>query len=443
MKRKAFIKNAALTAAGGMMMPYILPTGRLFAATGSRKVDHVVFCLFAGGVRNLESMQMAEGNVMPNTLIGNQSISSDIAGSMTALPAPASQKLQSIGTLFKNFRYADGPTGHYNGHITAITGKYSDEAVQLKQPPKYPTIFEYYRKHNSPSQSALNSWWVCDSLGPYPYLNYSLYDGYGPLYGANTIQPGSIFSYNSNSVLGNTHSFTNTEKAKCDLMKEFMNGQFRSSTQLVTNGIKNTPQDAETLQAFIKQMMLDLPTLIGSNPWGLPAIESMNNDMFNIFTGIKIIEQFKPELMVINLQGIDIGHFNFTDYVDNMRKADFALRKLWDTIQSTPGMQNNTVLIVAPEHGRNRESNTVADTNGRYALDHTAPPPTSDPNADQMAREIFCLIAGPSGKVRQNQVITNQIGQSVDILPTIANVLGFGSSIDVALDGRVLTEAFY
>ncbi|MFM2306650.1 MAG: hypothetical protein RLZZ367_1319, partial [Bacteroidota bacterium] len=46
MKRKEFIRNAALTAAGSMVVPYILPSGRLFAATGSRRANHVVFCLF-------------------------------------------------------------------------------------------------------------------------------------------------------------------------------------------------------------------------------------------------------------------------------------------------------------------------------------------------------------------------------------------------------------
>jgi hypothetical protein len=70
MKRKQFIKNAAAVTAGSIVMPYILPSGRLFAASGSRKANHVVFCLFAGGVRNLESMQKAEGNVMPYMLNG-------------------------------------------------------------------------------------------------------------------------------------------------------------------------------------------------------------------------------------------------------------------------------------------------------------------------------------------------------------------------------------
>src|SRR5258706_7341726 len=99
MDRKTFIKSAALTAAGSMVVPYLLPSGRLFAATGSRRVNHVVFCLFAGGVRNIESMQKADGNLMTNTLNGTESISPDIAGSMSPLAQLASTRLQSMGTL--------------------------------------------------------------------------------------------------------------------------------------------------------------------------------------------------------------------------------------------------------------------------------------------------------------------------------------------------------
>lgn len=429
MKRRTFLRNAALTAAGSMVVPYILPTGRLFAATGSRKANHVVFCLFAGGVRNLESMQKADGNLMPNTLTGNESISADIAGGMTALPQLASARLQTQGTLFKQFRYVSGPTGHYNGHTTAITGKYTDEAIRLKEPPQYPTVFEYYRKHNSPSQSALNAWWVSNSLGPYPFLNYSVFDGYGAAYGANAIQPFSLVSPNSNSVLGNPFSLTGNEKAKSDILKEFMNGQFTSPTQLISSGIVNTPADAERLQLFIKQMMLDVSNGVYNNPWGV----NMTGDMFNILAGIKIMQEFKPELMVINMQDIDIGHFDYTKYVNNIRMADFALYKLWDAIQSTPGMANDTVLIVAPEHGRNQQPNSVVDAYGRYALDH---------NNDQMSREIFCLMVGPPGVIQQNKVINTVQGESVDIVPTIANILGFDSDIPGGiLDGQVLTQA--
>lgn len=428
MKRKQFIKNAALTAAGGIVMPYILPSGRLFAATGSRRANHVVFCLFAGGVRNLESIHKAEGNIMKNTLNGTEAISADIAPGIVQLPTLASSPLQNSGTLFKEFRYASGPTGHYNGHTTAITGKYSDEAIQLKQPPKYPTIFEYYRKHTSPSTSALNAWWVSNALGPYPYLNYSMFDGYGANYGANMIQPESIFN-SAATILGNPLTLSQTEKSKCDMMRDFMNGQFKIPQAAVSSGIVNTPEDGERIQTWIKTLTDYLITNQVEDPWGTGI---MTGDMKNIFFGIEVIKEFKPELTVINMTDIDIAHFDYTKYVSAIGLADYALYKLWQAIQSTPGMANDTVLVVVPEHGRNQDANSVVDAYGRYALDH---------NNDQMSREIFCLMAGKG--IRQGEVFSQTQGESVDVVPTIANILGFDSEIPGGiLDGRVLTEAF-
>ena len=46
MKRREFIKNAGIVAAGSIVAPYILPSGSLFAKTSAGAVDHVVFVLF-------------------------------------------------------------------------------------------------------------------------------------------------------------------------------------------------------------------------------------------------------------------------------------------------------------------------------------------------------------------------------------------------------------
>lgn len=43
----------------------------------------------------------------------------------------------------------------------------------------------------------------------------------------------------------------------------------------------------------------------------------------------------------------------------------------------------------------------------------------------QMAREIFCLVVGPPSVVRQGQVINSLMGESTEIVPTIASLLGF------------------
>lgn len=369
---------------------------------------------------------MNDGNLMPGMLAGNVSISPDIAGAMEPLPvSPLSMPLQQYGTLFKEFRYNSGPTGHYNGHTVALTGNYVDVDLNLREHPRKPTIFEYYRKHNSPQQSALNAWWVANMLGPYPALNYSNAAGYGASYGANFIAPTSLISPEGFDVLGNPRNFSSAEEAAIRNMRDFTNGLFNRTYSDGSAGIVNTPSDAFALQQFITSLYTKAQDPLWLNSWN--AGPAMNNDMYNVMFAEEIIKTFSPELLVVNMQDVDIGHFNFSQYANNLRKADYAATRLWNTIQNTPGMANDTVMIIAPEHGRNFYGNTSVDAFGRRALDHTAPTDpnfSGDPNL-QMAREIFCMVVGPPNVVVQGQVINTPMGESTEVLPAIAHLLGF------------------
>jgi len=430
--RREFIKKAGVAAAGVFAVPYLLPSGRLFAATGVRRANHVVFCLYAGGVRNLESVMKAEGNLMPNMLNGNESISPDIAAFMQPLPANplgAGNTLQSYGTLYKNFRYNSGPTGHYNGHTCAITGAYTTTDLSIKDHPTNPTVFEYYRKHNSPAQTALNSWWISNALGPYPALNFSKYPGYGAMFGANFIAPTSLISVDGYDVLGNQMTFGSQEQAAISKMRSFMDHNFKRSFVDGDAGVTNSGPDAIQLEQFITKSFQDASSGLYTDPWGA-GIGVMNNDMYNIFFTEEIIKQFKPELIVVNMQDVDICHTDFTSYCNNLRKADFAVAHLWNTIQNTPGMANDTIMIIAPEHGRNQNGNSILDMNGRKALDHTA---SLDGTGDQMARDIFCMVVGPPSKVQQGQVISSSNGESIEVIPTIANILGFDNDVPAGM----------
>ena len=229
MKRRKFIRDLGLGTAATIGVPYLLPSGRLFAASGARKANHVVFCLFAGGVRNLESVHKNDGNLMPYTLKGTEEISSDIISGINFVPPNTSGiTLQEQGTLYKEFRMKYGPTGHYGAHATAMTGVYTGENLNINANPQYPTIFELYRKHNSPSMSAKNTWWVSNSLGAYAHLNYSTYAGYGPDYGANYIQPASIISQKGFDNLGNSRLYSPTEEEKIKALRGFCDAHFSS-----------------------------------------------------------------------------------------------------------------------------------------------------------------------------------------------------------------------
>ena len=435
MKRRKFIRDLGLGTAATIGVPYLLPSGRLFAASGARKANHVVFCLFAGGVRNLESVHKNDGNLMPYTLKGSEGISSDIISGINFVPPNTSGiTLQEQGTLYKEFRMKYGPTGHYGAHATAMTGVYTGENLNINANPQYPTIFELYRKHNSPSMSAKNAWWVSNSLGAYAHLNYSTYTGYGPDYGANYIQPASIISPKGFDNLGNSRVYSSTEEEKINALRGFCDSHFSSQYNGAANSITNTEEDKIEIESFINQCFIEAAAGQFNDPWGIGE-GLYNNDMQTVHFAEKIIQEYTPELLVVNMQDVDIAHSNFTLYANNIQKADYALAHLWETIQSTPGMMNDTILITMPEHGRNQDGNGLYDSYGREALDHTN---------DDYSREIFSLILGPSNVVVQDQVFSQEKGESIDIVPTIADILGFDNDIPGGLlTGTVLNDSFY
>ena len=69
MEKRAFLKKGSLKAAGAIVAPYIHPSsGKLCAAFSNRKVNHVVFFMLAGGLRNIDSVHQAENNLIGTML---------------------------------------------------------------------------------------------------------------------------------------------------------------------------------------------------------------------------------------------------------------------------------------------------------------------------------------------------------------------------------------
>ena len=246
MKRRTFLQKSSLLAAA----PFLLPSGRLFAKTASRRVNHVVFCLYAGGVRNIESVHQNEGNLMPALLEG---AASTIPGLESMPASPFAQPLAKMGTLFKEFRYKEGPTGHFNGHTVAVTGRYTSTGLNLKQNPEYPTIFEYYLKHNSPVQTATNAWWVSNALGPYPALNYSRHPDYGPLYGANHIAPTRLISQEAYPAIGTPKQFHAQEEEAVGKVRDFLNKNFDKQAGQLGLGINNEAGESQADRRFLSK----------------------------------------------------------------------------------------------------------------------------------------------------------------------------------------------
>jgi hypothetical protein len=204
-------------------------------------------------------------------------------------------------------------------------------------------------------------------------------------------------------------------------------------------GIQNTEENRERIRQFITGIIQGTNPVEFATPTGTAV--GVTGDLLNITAAWKVMQEFQPELLVCNTTNLDVCHSDFSNYIDLLHKADYGVGWLWNKIQGPEGaalgLKDDTVLIAMPEHGRNGAPNSLVDANGLRAYDHTS---------DDNSREVFCLVAGPSNVIKQNQTVGtagNPVGESIDVVPTIAKILGFDTDIPVGmLNGSPLNQAF-
>ncbi|MCH8330409.1 MAG: hypothetical protein IH946_03360 [Bacteroidetes bacterium] len=428
MKRRKFITAAGLATAGAISVPYILPSGRLFARSGSMLAEHVVLVMFAGGVRQQESVLQRylddsqgvniPGNIMYNLLDGNPPDSKivygtdgDLAGD-TPIPNILGQTLQQQGTVFKevNAKVA----GHYSGLNGLVCGSYG-YTQGLRQKPIYPTVFEYARRHMG--LKATDTWFVGNGIGnSIPLLNYSEHEDYGSDYGANFLAPNITFGSDGQKHLRNAKVYHPEEELDpIYQMKYFLDNVWLANGKPIPN-INNTEEEKQDIKEFIKQMFIKQD----SGSIAFPPVND-NGDLSNIGWTCEVMKWFKPKITAVNLSSVDGCHSNFTGYLRSLHRADHGVAHLWSYIQNNiPEMANNTIMIVTPEHGRNLNANPIIDENDWYAYDHS----------DQNSHRVWTVMAGPN--VDSNLAIgdeANPVGEATDAVPTIAEILGFKDDV--------------
>ncbi len=424
MNRKNFITKSGLALGGGLLAPYILPSGRLFAKSGTVKADHVVLVMFAGGVRQQESVLGryledsqgligTEGNIMANLFEGDAPIKKITYGTTVAgepngsepIPKLLSQSLEKSGLLFPEMRAQSA--GHYVGLNTLLTG---NQGVNqgLKVRPVYPTIFEYLRKHAG--FRATDTWLIGSGIGnSTPLLNSSNHENYGLSYGGNMFAAPVTFSAYGKEILGNAKTYTKTDLEPMYFMKNFLDQTFALSKDLMTS-ISNTDEEKTQIKNFIKNVFSKQQLGQLAKP---PVTE--NADAINIMYAAEVLREFRPKMLAVNISGVDSCHSNFTRYLQSLHRADHITGWLWQYIQNNiPAMSGNTIFIVAPECGRNLTPNPILDQNDWASFDHS----------DTNALRVWGLMTGKGVPNIRIGGEAQPVGRLTDIVPTIADIFG-------------------
>ncbi|MEO5581738.1 MAG: hypothetical protein ABIR66_03535 [Saprospiraceae bacterium] len=433
MNRRKFIQNSAIAAAGTIGVPYLLPSGLLFAQQAPIKAQHVVFVQFAGGLRQQESVlqrylagsqnEQIEGNIMYNLLdglppedkiaYGTDDIKNNIVGAFPINPI-LQTPLQKLGTLFPEVHFSKGGASHFNGLSTGVSGNYYLTAG-LRQRTTSPTIFEYLRRHAG--FKATDCWSIANSLtGSRSLLNYSVHKDYGRRYAGNFIAPSVTFGAPGKEHLmdfKNYHPDTDYEMFR--EIRGFLNQNFTNEGLEIPH-LYNTPEEENSIREFIRQTFEKIKEGRISSP---PI--SDNGDLVTLGYTVEVLRWFKPRMTVVDLNNIDVCHSDFTGYLKNIHRADHGIGFLWKEIQAIPEMRDNTIMIVMPEHGRDEKPNSIKDLNDWYAYDHSGSP---------NAKRIFNLMVGPGVDANLKRGSEqNPLGDAADVVPTIADIFGIKETV--------------
>jgi len=432
MKRRKFIKNTTGAAISSSLFPYILPSGIINSTTTTPMAEHVVFVLFAGGVRQQESVLMqylagsqnenVEGNILYNMLngappdtkiaYGEDDLENDLIGHIP-IDALLQTPLELQGTLFPEVEFSQGSTGHYSGLLAGVSGNYSSvSAGGLRRRPAAPTIFEYLRKHAG--FKATDTWYVgTNTASSRPLLNYSSHHDYGRKYGGNFIAPTVSFGLAGQKHFMDFKNYHETDEWNRVLeLRNFLNHNFNEEGFEIPH-LYNTDNEEDQIKSFVKTIFNKSGNIL------LPPVND-NEDLKVIGYTLELLHYFKPKITVVDLANVDVCHANFSAYLKNMHRADHGIGYLWKEIQNIPGMAGNTAMIVMPEHGRDLEHNSIRDDNEWFAYDHSG----------GNARRIFSLMVGPGIEAGLRVGGEgNPVGDASDIVPTIADIFGIKQTV--------------
>lgn len=436
-KRKQFIKKAAALTAGSVVLPYILPSGRLFATTPDPKSEYVVYVLFAGGVRQQEAVLQGylhtsqdnfdssfAGNIMPNLLKGDLPTKKIAFGTTspggtigdTPIPKILNTPLEEQGVLFKEVRAVN--PGHYGGLNSLLTGN-SSVAQGLKVRPNFPTIFEYARKHLG--LKATETWFIGNTItNSYNLLNGSEHPDYGLAYGANFFAPTITFGSQGQEVLSNAKVYhPQDELAPMYKMKNFLDNAFRVKQGQIAS-IKNTDEEKNQIKEFVRNTFQKK----AAGQIAFPPV-SDNGDMVTLAYAAEVLKEFKPKILVVNMTAVDVCHGNFSSYLRALHRADHGVGWLWNYIQTQiPEMAGKTTIMLSPECGRNTNPNPIQDENDWFSYDHS----------DRNTSRVFTLMAGAAmgstrGTFSDTWDFSNPGAFTTDNVLTIADIMGIKNKI--------------
>ena len=430
------------------------------ARAGGVTTRRVVIVGIGGGLRLRESLAMSEGATMPN-LFGTTPLVSGFdpspgapriapeyaaAARPLALPPVRPAPLYTEGALVTNLRYAEGAPGHLQGHACLVSGLYNNLENRADARLPAPTIFEVHRRAtDAPSTDA---WYLSVPGGFYRALQASAAPGYGARYAGQYLQPPGLMTpivplaatgTRNLDVSGGVFELPTVPRAAAE------DEAVRRLTGILDGNFPDYPDDGVHVRADEADRAAvheHLAEIFADETYGGFFARSLGiglqngdgdldatADALTTYHAEQILARFQPSILAMTLLDIDACHEDFNGYLRAQQLADACVAHLWGFIQATPGLRDETTLIVLPEHGRHLFMNGQnPDSYGRSGIDHG--------QGDDGDRDVWMLALGPDiqpGVIAPTGV--TQSGRSsgryetIDAVMTAMTLLGHGETL--------------
>jgi predicted AlkP superfamily pyrophosphatase or phosphodiesterase len=138
----------------------------------------------------------------------------------------------------------------------------------------------------------------------------------------------------------------------------------------------------------------------------------------------RIISDYKPNLLLINLLSVDVaGHNNnWEGYLEALKNTDNYAFELWNLIQKDEKYKDKTTLIITNDHGRHLDGHKNGFVNHGDKCEG--------------CKHIYCIGLGPDFQVNK---VSNKPYELIDISQTIATLLQFKMPTS---KGKLITDFF-
>lgn len=248
-------------------------------------------------------------------------------------------------------------------------------------------------------------------------------------YLADSLAPKGVFNdkfYNlglTKTVPGHTAIMTGVYQDLENNGDQFPN--YPSILQLYLEHTKADPNDAWIVTSKKKLGVLgDCSHMDFRNRYNPRSDAEGRNDLITYSKAIEVMKDHRPKMMMVHFRGPDkYGHSeDWENYLGSIRETDSLLFQLWKVIEADPHYSGKTTLIMTNDHGRHLDDvQNGFKSHGCKCIGCT---------------HINFFAIGPD--IKEGAIISRKREQ-IDILPTIAHLMGFEVHHG---EGESMTELF-